>query len=41
MVVDTDNEKKLKFQKESDEQGDFLTSQLGSTEAIEQPHWDQ
>lgn len=37
MVVDTEKEKKLKLQKESNEQGDILTSQLGSAEAVEQP----
>ena len=38
MVVDTEHEKKPKFQKDSDEHDDFLTSQLGSAEAVEQPH---
>nr|POE66348.1 hypothetical protein CFP56_15070 [Quercus suber] len=41
MVVDTENEKKPKFQNGSDEHGVFLTSQLGSAEAVEQPRWDQ
>lgn len=35
MVVDTEHEKKPKFQKDLDEHGDFLTSQLGSAEAVE------
>ena len=41
MVVDTEKEKKLKLEKESNEQGDILTSQLGSVEAVEQPYWVQ
>ena len=37
MVVDTEHEKKPKFQKDLDEHDAFLTSQLGSVEAVEQP----
>ena len=41
MVVVTEHEKKPKFQKDLDEHGDFLTSQLGSAEAVEQPRREQ
>ena len=41
MVVDTEHEKKPKFQKDLDEHGDFLTSQLGLAEAVEQPRREQ
>ena len=37
MVEDTEKEKKLKLENEYKEQSDILASQLGSTEAVEQP----
>ena len=41
MVVDTENDKKPKFHNGSDEHSDFLPSQLGSAEAVEQPRQEQ
>ena len=41
MVVDTEHEKKPKFQKDSNEHDNFLTSQLGLAEVVEQPHREQ
>ena len=41
MVVDTVHEKKPKFREDSDEHGDFLTTQLGSAEVVEQPYREQ